>query len=64
LEVCKRRHVLTFAKLQEELVLKWFGGALEKHYSKAVRALEKNGVLGLAPTSRLDSRTRLEYLGD
>jgi hypothetical protein len=49
LQVCKRQRALTFGKLQEELVLHWFGGALEKHYSKAVRALEKNGVLRLIP---------------
>src|SRR5260221_12338301 len=42
LEDCKRRRVVTFGQLQEELVLEWFGGALEKHYSRAVRALEKN----------------------
>ena len=64
LNVCKHRRVLTFGKLQEDLVLQWFGGALEKHYSKAVRALEQSGLLRLTPGSRLDSSTRLEFPGD
>jgi hypothetical protein len=64
LQACKRRQVLTFGQLQEELIPQWFGGALEKHYSKAVRELEKSRALRLTPATRLGAATRLEFLGN
>jgi three-Cys-motif partner protein len=46
----------TFRQIQEELVSKWFGRALEKHYRAACKRLKTDGKLRVIPPNRPSSR--------